>query len=140
MSCPFIVFMQTSILKCPFVYQHNELSVLRRRSAIWVDNRCPLMCEVRGKRWSKYIIIIIFGELRNPMEQRQYLKQIHNNVIYKVISEDAMFNILEHQLLAPLQYLSTSYDMGIKPCILQRWIEATIYNNDESSKIQKLCT
>ena len=33
--------------------------------------------------------------------------------------------------LAPLQYLITSYDMGTRPCILQRWIEATI-NNDES--------
>ena len=32
---------------------------LRWRSAIWVDNRWPLMCEVRGKRWLKYIIIII---------------------------------------------------------------------------------
>ena len=28
------------------------------------------------------------------------MKQIHNNVIYKVISEDAMFNILEHWLLS----------------------------------------
>ena len=44
----------------------------------------------------KYIIIGRFGELRNPMEQREYLKQIHNNVIYKVTSEDAMFNLLEH--------------------------------------------
>ena len=35
--------------------------------------------------------------------------------------------------LAPLQYLSTSYDMSARPHILQRWIEATIYN-DESSK------
>jgi len=39
------------------------------------------------------------GELKTPMEQRKYLKQIHNNVIYKIISEDAMFNILEHYLL-----------------------------------------
>ena len=61
-----------------------------------VDNRCPLMCEVRGKRWPKYIIIFIFGELRNPKEQREYLKQIHSNVIYKVTSEDAMFISLEH--------------------------------------------
>ena len=59
-------------------------------------NRCPLMCEVRGKRWPKYIIIVSVEELRNPMEQREYLKQIHNNVIYKVTSEDAMFNLLEH--------------------------------------------
>ena len=44
-----------------------EMSTLGRRSAIWVDNRCPLMWEVRGKRWPKYIIIFIFGELRNPM-------------------------------------------------------------------------
>ena len=36
------------------------------------------------------------GELRGPMEQRKYLKQLHINVIYKVIFEDAMFNILEH--------------------------------------------
>ena len=36
------------------------------------------------------------GELRGPMEQRKYLKQIHSNVIYKFISEDDMFNILEH--------------------------------------------
>ena len=36
------------------------------------------------------------GELRDPMEQRKYLKQIHSNVIYTVISKDAMFNILEH--------------------------------------------
>ena len=38
MSCPSIVFRQTSILKCPFVYQHNELPVLEWRSSIWVDN------------------------------------------------------------------------------------------------------
>ena len=41
--------------------------------------------------------------------------------------------------LAPLQYLSTSYDTDARPCILQRWIEATIYNHDESLKIWKLC-
>ena len=75
------------------------MSALGQRGAIQVDNRCPLMCEVKGKRWPKYIIIFIFGELRNIMEQRKYLKQIHNNVIYKVTSEDAMFNLLEHQLL-----------------------------------------
>ena len=71
------------------------------------------------------------------MEQREYLKQIHSNVIYKVTSEDAMFNIIEHYYL--LQYLSTSYSTGTRPRILQRWNEATIYNNDESSKIWKLC-
>ena len=38
----------------------------------------------------------LLGELTGPVEQRKYLKQIHNSVIYKVISEDAMFNILEH--------------------------------------------
>ena len=38
-------------------------------------------------------------ELRIPMEQRKYLEQIHSNVIYKVISEDAMLNIMEHWLL-----------------------------------------
>ena len=48
------------------------------------------------KQWLKYIIIFIFGELRNPMEQREYLKQIHSNFIYKVTSDDAMFNLLEH--------------------------------------------
>ena len=61
-----------------------------------MDNRCPLMCEVKGKRWPKYIINISVEELRNPMEQREYLKQIQSNVIYKVTSEDAMFNLLEH--------------------------------------------
>ena len=35
--------------------------------------------------------------------------------------------------LVPLQYLITSYDTGTRPHILQRQIEATIYN-DESSK------
>ena len=35
-------------------------------------------------------------QLRNLVEQKEYLKQIHSNVIYKVISEDAMFNLLEH--------------------------------------------
>ena len=39
------------------------------------------------------------GELRGPMEQRKYLKQIHSNVIYKITSEDAMFNLLEHYIL-----------------------------------------
>ena len=72
------------------------MSALGQRSAIWIDNRCPLTCEVKGKRWPKYIIMFIFGELINPMEQREYLKQIHSNVIYKVTSEDAMFNLLEH--------------------------------------------
>ena len=69
---------------------------LRQRGATQVYNRCPLMCEVIGKQWPKYIIMFSFGELRNPMEQREYLKQIHNNVIYNVTSEDAMFNLLEH--------------------------------------------
>ena len=36
------------------------------------------------------------GKLRNTRKKRKYLKQIHINVIYKIISEDAMFNILEH--------------------------------------------
>ena len=59
-------------------------------------NRCSLMCEVRGERWPKYIIIFTLEKIRKPMEQREYLKQIHRNVIYKVTSEDAMFNLLEH--------------------------------------------
>ena len=71
------------------------------------------------------------GELKCPRQQRKYLKQIHINVIYKIIYEDAMFNI--SKTLSPLKYLITSYDMGTRPLILQRWIEATIYN-DEYSK------
>ena len=35
-------------------------------------------------------------KLRNLVEQKEYLKQIHSNVIYEIIFEDAMFNILEH--------------------------------------------
>ena len=35
-------------------------------------------------------------KLRNPVKQKEYLKQIHNDIIYKVTSEDAMFNLLEH--------------------------------------------
>ena len=38
----------------------------------------------------------LWRELRNPVEQKEYLKQIHSNVKYKVTSEDAMFNLLEH--------------------------------------------
>ena len=41
--------------------------------------------------------------------------------------------------LAPLQYFITSCDMGTRPRILQRWIEATIYN-DESSKYESYVT
>ena len=36
------------------------------------------------------------GEVRGPMEWKKYLKQILSNVIYKIIYEDSMFNILEH--------------------------------------------
>ena len=36
------------------------------------------------------------GELKSPRKQRKYLKQTHINVIYKIISKDSMFNILEH--------------------------------------------
>ena len=39
---------------------------------------------------------LYLGELICPRQQRKYVKQIHINVIYKIISEDAMFNILEH--------------------------------------------
>ena len=35
-------------------------------------------------------------------------------------------------ILAPLQYLITSYYTGTRPHILQRWIEATIYNDKYS--------
>ena len=72
------------------------MSALGRRSANQLYNRCPLMCEVRGERWPKYIIILTLEKLRSPVEQKEYLKPIHNNVIYKAISEDAMFNLLEH--------------------------------------------
>ena len=60
-----------------------------------------------------------------------YLKQIHIKFIYKIIFEDSMFNIVEHYLL----YNILLYHMiwVTRPRILQRWIEATIYN-DESSK------
>ena len=34
--------------------------------------------------------------------------------------------------LDPLQYLIASYDTGARPHILQRWIEATIYNVESS--------
>ena len=51
--------------------------------------------------------------------------------MYKIMSEDAMFNHEEH--LTPLQYSITSYDMGNKATyVLQWWIKSTIYN-DESS-------
>ena len=39
---------------------------------------------------------LYLGEIKCPRQQRKYLKQIHINVIYKIIYEDAMFNILEH--------------------------------------------
>ena len=35
-------------------------------------------------------------KLRNLVEQKEYLKQIYSNIIYKVTSEDAMFNLLEN--------------------------------------------
>ena len=60
-----------------------------------------------------------------------YLKQIHIKVIYKIISEDAMFNQEEHKLLYNIWLLHVI--QVTRPHILQRWIEATIYN-DESSK------
>ena len=59
-------------------------------------NRCPLMCDVRGEQWLKYIIILTLEKLRSLVEHKEYLKPIHNNVIYKVTFRDAMFNILEH--------------------------------------------
>ena len=40
--------------------------------------------------------IQLWRKLRNLVEQKEYLKQIHSNVIYKVTSEDAMLNLLEH--------------------------------------------
>ena len=39
---------------------------------------------------------LYLGEIRSSRQQRKYPKQIHINVIYKIISKDAMFNILEH--------------------------------------------
>ena len=44
----------------------SEVSALGWRSVIWVDNRIPLMCEVRGKWWPKYIIIFNLWELKCP--------------------------------------------------------------------------
>ena len=34
--------------------------------------------------------------------------------------------------LAPSQYFITSCDTGTRPCILQRWIESTTYNDKYS--------
>ena len=43
------------------------------------------------------------------------------------------FHVQYTWILAPLQYLIT----GTRPCILQRWIKGTIYN-DESSKSRSI--
>ena len=60
--CPTIVFwlLQSNLSFC---VPTHWVSVLGRRSAILHDNRCPLMCEVRGKRWQKYITVFNLGEL-----------------------------------------------------------------------------
>ena len=39
------------------------ISALGWRSATLADNRCPLMCEVKGKRWPTYITIFILENL-----------------------------------------------------------------------------
>ena len=75
-SCPSRVFwlLQSSLSFCVPTYW---MLVLRWRSAILHDNRCPVMCEVRGMWWMKYITIINIGELKWPRQHRRYLKHIH---------------------------------------------------------------
>ena len=53
------------------------------------------MYEVRGKRWLKYITNFIFGE-RSYQGCREVPEVEHIKVMYKIIYEDAMFNIMEH--------------------------------------------
>ena len=74
------------------------------------------------------------GELRSPVEQKEYLKPIHNNVIYKAISEDAMFNLLEHYLLYNMR---EHHIIRVKPRMYKGGSKLQ-YNNDESSNIWKL--
>ena len=85
----------TSILICPFVYQHKECRHSDGEVPFGLITDDPNV-SVQREAMAKIHYNHYRGELRGPMEQRKYLKQIHSNVIYKVISEDAMFNILEH--------------------------------------------
>ena len=94
-SFPSIVFRPLQS-KLSFCVPTWGMSALRRRSAILVDNRCPLMCEVRGKRWSKYIIIIILENSEVQGSRGSTWNKYISNFIYKIISKDSMFNILEH--------------------------------------------
>ena len=71
------------------------------------------------------------GELRSPRKQRKYLKKIH--IKCHIQNHIWGCHVQYTGTLAPLKYLITSYDTGTRPRILQRWIEATIYN-EESSK------
>ena len=106
------------------------MSALGWRSAILADNRCPLMCEVAGKRWLKYItkftwIAKKYKAAKEVPETNTYQCHMQNHIWG--------YHVQYNGTLSPLQYLITSYDMGTRPCILQRWIKSTIYN-DESSK------
>ena len=83
-SCPSIVFwlLQSSLSFCVSTYW---MSVLGRRSAILHDNICPLMCEFKGKRWTKYITIFNLGELsyqgsREIPETNTYQSHIQNHI------------------------------------------------------------
>ena len=57
-----IVFLANLYPYMSFCVPTWGMSALGRRGAIRVYNRCPLMCEVRGERWTKYIIIFNSGE------------------------------------------------------------------------------
>ena len=94
-SFPSIVFWSLQS-KLSFCVPTWGMSILGQKSSILADNRCPLMCEVRGKRWSKYIIIIILENSEIQGSRGSTWNKYISNVIYKIISEDAMFNILEH--------------------------------------------
>ena len=75
------------------------MSALGRRSAIWDDNICPLMCEVRGKRWPKYIIIIILENSEVQWSIGSTWNKYISNFKHKIIYEDAVINIMELYLL-----------------------------------------
>ena len=61
MSFPSIVFwLLQSIFS--FCVSRHWVSVLGQRSSILHDNKCLVMCEVRGKRWPKYITMFLILE------------------------------------------------------------------------------
>ena len=55
------------------------------------------MCEVRGKRWPKYITNFILGEL--SYQGCREVPETYISKSYKIIYEDVMFNKEEHYLL-----------------------------------------